>query len=153
MKYAFEYVECWNEFGNRQIAFPGLANCRCYQSMPQKRSANWSADVSFKEHIKWSMIIREKIPTEESIICPTGSVSFTDVSWQDELRIRVSNRLIYNQFSHITDALWDNYVRVTPREIGNLFDPFEELDLSLMLKVIKVYQLPFTIEEVKFNYD
>lgn len=99
------------------------------------------------------MVNREKIPTEESIICPTGSVSFTDVSWQDELRIRVSNRLIYNQFSNITDALWDDCVRVTPREIGNLFDPFEELDLNLMLKVIKVYKLPFTIEEVKFKYE
>lgn len=153
MKYAFEYVECWNEFGNRQVAFPGLASCRCYQSLPQKRSDPWSPSVSFKEHVKWSMIIREKIPTEESIICPTGSVSFTGVSWQDELRIHVSNRLVYNQFSHIANALWENYVRVTESEISHLFDPFKELDLSLMLKVIKVYQLPFTIEKVEFNYE
>lgn len=87
------------------------------------------------------------------MICPKGSVSSLGVSWQDELRIRVSNELIYNQFSDIENALWENYVRVTSTEIRNLFDPFKDLDLGLMLKVIKVYKLPFKIEEVKFKYE
>lgn len=153
MKYAFEFAECWNEFGNRCVKFPGLASCRAYQSLPQKQSDPRSPGISFGEYIKWSMIIREKIPTEESVICPKGSVSFLGVSWQDELRIRVSNALIYNQFSNIEDALWENYARTTTIEIRNLFDPFKDLDLDLMLKVIKVYKLPFKIEEVKFKYE
>ena len=153
MKYAFEFVECVNEFGNRRVRFPGLTSCRAYQSLPQKQSDPRSPSISFGEYIKWSMIIRENIPTEESVICPKGSVSSLGVSWQDELRIRVSNELIYNQFSDIENALWENYVRVTSTEIRNLFDPFKDLDLGLMLKVIKVYKLPFKIEEVKFKYE
>jgi hypothetical protein len=152
MKYAFEMIP-GSVRPIERIEFPGLTSCRAYQSLPQKQSDPKSPGVSFDEYAKWSMIIREKIPTEESIICPKGSVCFHELSWEDELRIRVSNRLVYNDFHSIVDQLWGSNIRVSLDEIHALFDPFKVLDLSLMLKVIKVYQLPFTIEKVEFSYE
>lgn len=76
------------------------------------------------------------------------------ISWQNELRTRVSKALGNNNSNYdVLSILWDCHIRVDLNSVRKLFDPTEELDLELMLRVIKIYSLPFKIEEVKFKYE
>lgn len=81
---------------------------------------------------------------EDEIVC--------EVDWKTELRIRASNALTYNSFDDIVDALWEENVRTNKKEIEELFNVFNKLDVTLMFNIIRVFKLPFALEEIKFKY-
>lgn len=76
-----------------------------------------------------------------------------EVDWKTELRIRVSNALIYNTFEDILNVLWDKNIRTNMKEIQELFGVFNKLDIILMLEVIRAFKLPYVLEEIKFKYE
>lgn len=84
-------------------------------------------------------------PLEDEIVC--------EVDWKTELRIRTSNALLYNSFGDIVDALWEENVRVKKRDIKQLFNVFNKLDINLMFSLIRVFKLPFALEEIRFKYE
>lgn len=103
--------------------------------------------------IDWKIMARTVINVDQEKREPIESEIFCEVDWKTELRIRVSNALLYSTFEDIVNRLWNENVRTNVKEIQNLFGVFNKLDIILMLEVIRALRLPFQLQQIKFKYE
>lgn len=147
----FHYVVAEHPQGNYTIRFPAFENDLgvVVQGMISRLNETENAKV-YLNCLIWEKIKQRKpVPVDSDITQDRLVV----LDWQTELRVRVSNRLIYNSLENIADKMWENSTRLAHRQVDELFDPTEELNLFRMLEVIRAYKLPFQIQEVKFKYE
>lgn len=147
----FHYVVAEHHQGNYTIRFPAFENDLgvVVQGMISRLSEAENAKV-YLNCLIWEKIKQRKLVPVDSDITQDRLVV---LDWQTGLRVRVSNRLIHNSLEDIADELWENSTRLARRQVDELFDPTEELNLFRMLEVIRAYKLPFQIQEVKFKYE
>lgn len=147
----FHYVIAGHPQGNYTIRFPAFEDDLgvLVQGTISRLSEAEHAKVYLNYLISSKIKERKPVPVDSE----TSDESPIVLDWQTELRVRVSNVLIYNNLDDIADALWTDSLRLAQWEVEELFDPSKELNLFRMLEVIRIFKLPFKVEEVKFKYE
>ena len=136
----------------KRVIIPELSvSVLCYvdEHSGSEDMSKWMLAKAFDRHIE----ARKLIEVNQKPLPPQEGNFACEVDWKTELRIRVSNALLYNTFEDILNVLWDENVRVNTKEIEDLFCVYKKLDIFLMLEVIRVFKLPFKIEKIKFKYE
>lgn len=138
----------------KHVVIPELSThvfCFVDEHSGSEDMAKWMLQKAIDRHIE----ARKLIEVDQKPLPPQEDNFLCEVDWKTELRIRVSNEFLikgYNSFDDVVDALREQGTVVKMKNIKDLFCVFKKLDLKLMLEVIRVFKLPFKIQEVRFKY-